>query len=61
MTPAEMKQARDRLKLTQTGLAQKLGLHVRSIAGYEAGTQRIPHAIELAIETLETRDADPLM
>jgi DNA-binding XRE family transcriptional regulator len=55
-----MKQARQRLGLTQTGLAQKLGLHLRTIAGYETGQNDIPHHIGLAIETLETRNADPL-
>lgn len=60
MTPDAMRQARERLRLTQTGLAQKLGLHLRTIAGYERGQNPIPRHIELAIETLETRDADPL-
>lgn len=60
MTPAAMRAARNRLHLTQTGLAEKLGLHLRTIAGYERGQNPIPHHIGLAIEALETRDADPL-
>lgn len=60
MTPDAMRAARNRLQLTQTGLAERLGLHIRTIAGYERGQNPIPRHIELAIETLETRDADPL-
>lgn len=60
MTPAALRAARERLKLTQQGLAERLGLHVRTIAGYERGQNAIPRHIALAIETLETRYADPL-
>lgn len=61
MTPAALKQARQRLGLTQTGLAQRLGLSLRAIAGYETRHDRdVPHHIALAVEALEARDADPL-
>lgn len=56
MTPATLKHARARLGLSQTGLARELGLHLRTIAGYERGQNPIPRVVSLAIAYLETQN-----
>ena len=55
MTPAELKQAREALGMTQDALAAALGLSRSSVARMEAGQSRIVKAIELAIEHLKGR------
>lgn len=49
MTPAQFTQARHSLKLTQTGLALKLGLSRSTIARYESGFTPIPGPVQLII------------
>lgn len=54
MTPAELKAARRRLALSQPGLARRLGVNVRTLAGWEIGERPVPRTAELAIAHLET-------
>lgn len=49
MTPQEMKEARGKLDLTQTGLAEQLDLTRDAIAKMEGGVKRIRRVTELAI------------
>lgn len=52
MTPAELKQARRALGLTQQQLADELRLKRLAITRYEGGTRRIPGLVEVAIRHL---------
>lgn len=54
MTPSTLKTARQRLGLSQTALARELGLHLRTIAGYERGQNPVPRHVALAVAYLET-------
>ena len=56
MRARELKQARTRLEMSQTALAEALGMSRSSVAQYEAGTQPIPKVVALAIEALEARE-----
>lgn len=40
MTPAAIREARDKLGLSQTQLARALGVSVRSVKHWEAGTRQ---------------------
>jgi len=55
MRTRELKQARARLGLSQTELAEALGIHRSAIARYETGTLPVPKLVALAIEALEYR------
>jgi DNA-binding transcriptional regulator YiaG len=55
MNPAELKAARARLGVTQEQLAIELNVHRLSVIRWEAGTQRIPFMLNLAIKELERR------
>jgi transcriptional regulator with XRE-family HTH domain len=57
MTPAELKEARKGLGLSQQALAHELGVSLRSIAGWEAGNRngrpaKVPRVAELAVQRL---------
>ena len=41
MTPAEFKEARARLGLTQSALAESLGVTLRCVQHYEAGHRKV--------------------
>ena len=60
MTPAEFRQVRKDLKLTQAQLAEKLGVHPITISHYETGARSIPLAIAIAVQTFRARDNDHL-
>jgi DNA-binding transcriptional regulator YiaG len=47
MPPNDLKQARLQAKLTQQGLADKLGVNIRTVRRWEAGQCRIPHSVVL--------------
>lgn len=55
MTPAQLLATRTRLNLTQSQLAEKLGLHRSAIAQMESGEKPIRLVTELAIEHIECR------
>lgn len=52
MTATEYKSLRERLGLTQAGLAALLGVSRRTIANREAGVHPISHEAERAIKSL---------
>jgi DNA-binding XRE family transcriptional regulator len=51
MTNDEFKATRDRLNLTQAGLADKIGLSERSIRYYEQGGRPVPATVSILLET----------
>ena len=51
MTSDEFKATRDRLNLTQAGLADKIGLSERSIRYYEQGGRPVPATVSILLET----------
>jgi len=53
MTSADLKEARLRLGLTQTQMADALATSVRTYQGWESGRYAIPGAIGLAIQFVE--------
>lgn len=52
MTPAELKEARRSLGLTQQELAGVLGVHPISISKWELGEREIKRPIELAVRAI---------
>lgn len=57
MSPAEYKATREKLGLTQAGLAARLGLTRTAVVKREAGDQRITEEAALAIRALKPRRA----
>lgn len=55
MTPPELKQARQKLGLTQQALAEKLDMTSRAIGGMERGEFPIEVRTDLAVKYLLTR------
>jgi repressor LexA len=55
MKSLELKDIRARLGLTQAQLAIELGVHRLSVIRWEAGLNRIPPMLKLAIKELERR------
>lgn len=53
MTPAQFKEARQSLGLTQQGLADALGVSKRTVAGIETGDE-VPRLYALALSALLT-------
>jgi putative transcriptional regulator len=53
MTKEELKAARQRLGLTQAGLAEKLGVSRRTVEAWESGRRNIPAPIEKLVNILE--------
>ena len=51
MTPAEFRQIRKDLNLTQAQLAEKLGVHPITISHYETGARKISYAVAIAVQT----------
>lgn len=51
MTPAEFRQVRKALGLTQVELAAKLGIHPITVSHYETGKTKIPYWLGIAIQT----------
>lgn len=65
MTNSELVALRQRLGMTQTQLAEALGMSISRIADYEAGITRgrntpaaIPRTVELALAELERNEHD---
>jgi transcriptional regulator with XRE-family HTH domain len=65
MTPADLTATRKTLGLTQTQLGEAIGVSLRAIQHYEAGTRKIPKPVALllahAMETLRTRRSRPMI
>lgn len=55
MDNATLKKRRERLGLTQTELAEKIGIRSNTISGYETGRLEIPGYMDLTLEALEAR------
>ncbi len=49
MKPIELKKIRQRLRLTQRTLGEKLSLSDQQISNYESGRHPIPKVVELAV------------
>lgn len=55
MEGSELKQKRESLGLTQTGLADILGVKMNTVYRWESGILAVPKSIVLAMETVENR------
>ncbi|MDQ3132393.1 MAG: DUF1870 family protein [Acidobacteriota bacterium] len=53
MEGKELKQKRETLGLTQTELADILGVKMNTVYRWESGILAVPKSIELAMETVE--------
>ena len=53
MTSDQLRDWRKRLAMSQRKAAEILGLHYRTIQGYEAGNFDVPRVVELACKALE--------
>lgn len=49
MTPTELKTAREKLGISQEGLAKMLGIHPRTLRRYENGYYVIPKTVGLLV------------
>lgn len=58
MTGAELKAWRQRLDLTQTQLAERLGYHRTIVWRWESGDRPVPPWMELALRSIERDLAD---
>ena len=47
-----LKTARQKAKLSQTSLADELGVHFRTVQNWEKGTTPIPTSVQLALDKL---------
>jgi transcriptional regulator with XRE-family HTH domain len=52
MTPAQLRDARESLGLSQQGLAEALDVHRVTVARWETGQDTIPRLVTLAMEAL---------
>ena len=55
MEGKELKQKREKLELTQTELADILGVKMNTVYRWESGILSVPKSIELAMETVERK------
>ena len=53
MEGKELKAKRETLELTQTELAEILGVKMNTVYRWESGILNVPKSIELAMETVE--------
>ncbi len=53
MDGSELKQKREQLGLTQTELADILGVKMNTVYRWESGILTVPKSIKLAMETVE--------
>lgn len=53
MEGSELKRKRESLELTQTELADILGVKMNTVYRWESGILSVPKSIELAMETVE--------
>jgi transcriptional regulator with XRE-family HTH domain len=49
MTPTQLRAARKSLGLSQSGLAERLGIHPQTLSDYERGVREIPKLVEVAV------------
>lgn len=49
MTPTELKTARERMGISQEGLAKIIGIHPRTLRRYETGYYLIPKTVALLV------------
>jgi DNA-binding transcriptional regulator YiaG len=57
VTPDELKRRREALRLSQSELAEALGIHKRTVAAWEQGRQKMPPFLALALESLGRKAA----
>jgi len=57
MTPAELKARRERLGLSQAGLARLLPVSVDTLQNWEQGLRKIPSILDRALRDLERERA----
>ena len=55
MEGTELKNKRENLELTQTELADILGVKMNTVYRWESGILSVPQSIELAMETVERK------
>jgi transcriptional regulator with XRE-family HTH domain len=60
MTNTELKKRRERLGLTQTELADLLGVASNTVSGYETGRLEVPKFMDLVLEALDKRHIESL-
>lgn len=53
MEGKELKEKREKLELTQTELAEILGVKMNTVYRWESGILAVPKSIELAMKTVE--------
>lgn len=53
MTPADLKQTRESLHISQAELARQLGVAANTVNRWEAGTRAIPPYLPLALAGIE--------
>jgi len=53
MTPAELKETRESLRLSQVDLARALGVAANTVNRWEAGSRSIPPYLSLALTGIE--------
>jgi DNA-binding XRE family transcriptional regulator len=53
MTPAQLKQTRAKLKLSQAKLAAAIGISWRAMSDYERDVRPMPRVVALAIRAIE--------
>lgn len=52
MTPAELRAIRRQLGLTQTELAERIGVHLRSVQKWEGSEREISRPVAMLIEAI---------
>jgi len=60
MEKSELKKRRERLGLTQTELAETVGISANTVSRYETGAMVIPKSMDLILEALEKRHVQEL-
>ena len=58
MTPDEFRQARERLGLSARELADKLGVHPRTVQRWAGGSQRVPGPVVAALHAYLEAEPD---
>jgi transcriptional regulator with XRE-family HTH domain len=53
MKNTDLKERREKLKLTQEQLAKELKVAANTVSRWELGTRKIPEFLDLALQTIE--------